>query len=306
MGHLFRALNFISLLKDKKKEFIVIVNDDETSREILKRENIPFHVVGDLNSNADWESAVIKQYHPKVWINDRLETRKEHGQRIKYNDVILVCIDDLGDGAESADLHFALMPCFYSSDLKGRKIFKGMDYFILNSEIKKKRRKRTELKSIIVTLGGSDTYGVTIKIAEQLKSFEGEVTIITGPSFAHGDLMASVGGKNMVIKNNVPSLIEEFFLCDLAITGGGVTPFEANAAGLPCLIVANEEHEVLNGKFLDALGSSLFCGRHLDADIFSLPFKEISIESMSSAGISRIPLNGAEKVYDQIVKVLTD
>ena len=78
-----------------------------------------------------------------------------------------------------------------------------------------------------------------------------------------------------------------------------MTPFEANASGLPCVIVANETFEVKNGRFLESIGSSLFAGFHeeINESVFE---KEPAVERMSSIGLSNIPLDGAEKVYGRI------
>jgi len=98
---------------------------------------------------------------------------------------------------------------------------------------------------------------------------------------------------------SVPSLIETFHGYDLAVTGGGITPFEANASGLPCIIIANELSEVPNGKLLHELGCSVFAGYYerLNKDIFK---QRLDINKMSRVGMSRIGLNGAENVYRKI------
>ena len=73
--------------------------------------------------------------------------------------------------------------------------------------------------------------------------------------------------------------MEEFSHYDLAITGGGITPFEANAAGLPCVVIANEDFEIPVGLGLEKLGGTVFAGHYsqIDAKLLSenLPIKKI-------------------------------
>jgi len=102
----------------------------------------------------------------------------------------------------------------------------------------------------------------------------------------------------------MPSLIEEFSKYDLAITGGGITPFEANASGLPCLIIANEIFEIPNGKLLDEYKSSKFIGYHenIDESIF-FDINNLNIKLMSKNGMKILNTQGVEKIYEEIKKL---
>ena len=106
------------------------------------------------------------------------------------------------------------------------------------------------------------------------------------------------------IIQEVPSLMEEFYKYDLAITGGGVTPFEANASGLPCLIVANEVFEIPNGEFLDENKSSKFIGhyKNIDETIFT-DLSSLDINSMSKNGMKILNTKAIDKIYAEIKKL---
>ena len=107
------------------------------------------------------------------------------------------------------------------------------------------------------------------------------------------------------IIDNVRSLVETFSGYDLAITGGGVTPFEANAQGLPCMIIANEYFEIPNGKLLDALGSSKFISHYKDLtkDNFLEVYNSIDIQNMSSRGMESLTTNALDRIYQEINSV---
>ena len=301
MGHLFRALNFIRLLHKKKVDYCVLLNDDTYAISILRQKKILFETV-DLNDfESNWETRFIQKYNFNFWINDRLATERAHTKNVKRNNIRLIHFDDDGDGAELADVNFGMMPCNYEIGLKGRENKKGVQYFILNEEINMFIRERRKINKIIVSLGGSDTYGVTLLVAEALKKAKIPATIITGPSFQHKKKLDKIADETFVIKNTVPSLPAEFYNYDLAITGGGITPFEANAAGLPSLIIANEQHEIANGKFLESIGSSSFMGYYTSIDFAPLLANQLDILSMSQAGLKMIQTNGAENVYNQIL-----
>ncbi len=291
MGHFYRGLNLYQYFKNA----IVFVNDDAKAISLLKEKNIPYAVVDFSDIDSGWESGLIRKYGIKTWINDHLDTHIKHSENIKKNNINLITFDDEGEGASLADLNICALPCRYSVN-KGRKILKGIEYLVLNPDIKKYKRQRTNLNKIIVTLGGSDTYGVTLKVAGMLKKINKKATIVTGPSFEHGEELENISNVFFEIKTTVPNLIEEFYGYDLAITGGGMTPFEANSSGLPCIIVASELQEIENAQYLDNLGSSIFAGYrdNINTEIFT---KEPDIEKMSKIGMENIKTNGVENIY---------
>ena len=279
---------------------LVVLNEDSVAGSMLKERKVEFIFANLDDADTNWESAIIEKYHPEVWINDRLDTSGEHAMNVKRNNVKLISFDDNGPGADYADINFGMMPCNYSSALKGVKIRHGIRYFILNEEVKKFRRQRNELKKILVTMGGSDTYGVSVKVAEGLRELDYSVTIITGPSFMHQKELDAVMSNKFTLKNSVLSLIGEFPEYDLAITAGGLTPFEANATGLPCFVIATEIHEIENGKFLRELGSSVYGGFY---DSFRFDFQTLAsleLDKMSKIGMETLTGSGVEEVYKEI------
>jgi len=299
LGHLYRILNLVEFLNSVNKDFVVFVNNDKTAVSLLKENSVNFEFVNLSDFESDWETELIKKYRLNVWINDRLDTNIRHSQNIVKNGIKLITFDDAGSGAELADVNFAGLPFMFNEDLKGKKICKGIKYLVLNKEINVFKRKRKDINNILITLGGSDTYGVTLKIVKILKELNKKACVITGPSFLHKNELEKLINDNFTVKNTVPSLIEEFYKYDIAITGGGITPFEANACGLPCIIVANELFEIENAKYLDNLGSSVFAGYHekINMEVFT---KELNIEKMSKIGMENIKTNGIENIYKEI------
>ncbi len=297
MGHFFRALNILDYLRHEGESAIVCINEDEKSLRLLDERNVVYEIVdyGDVSSN--WEKRLIHKYHINVWFLDKFETGTELAVHVKNEGILLVAVDDSGQGAELADLHFCSM-LFH--ELRGKKIYAGKDYMILNPEIAKYRRQRTELKKILITLGGSDTYGVTVKIVQILKSKGYGADIIIGPNFRHIEQLEKAIDGSFTVYKTVPSLVSKFNEYDLAITGGGVTGFEANASGLPCLIIASELHEIDNGRYLASFGGARFAGyyKNMKESVFDL--EEIDISSMSINGMNAFQLNGLENIYHEI------
>lgn len=303
MGHLFRMLNFTKLLKSKNKEFVFFTNKDLKTENILKANNCIYEVVELNNTQNNWESDLINKYKISYWINDRLNTSEAHSNNILRNNIKLITFDDLGNGAKKSDLNICAL-LFNQKKIKGKKILQGVDYLILNSEIDLYKKPRTKVDHIIVSLGGSDTHGVTIKILKLLKKLNIKATIHIGPAFQHIQELKEELTKEYELITFTPSLIKLFTNYDLAITGGGITAFEANASGLPCMIVANESHEIANGTYLESINSSKFLGYF--TKIKENAFKNINLinlSQMSLNGLNHFKTNATKNIYQEIIKL---
>lgn len=303
MGHFYRALNLADGLVEAGHSCTFYLNDHAPSRRILVERGMAHRVVDLLDSAGDWETELIRRDGITLWLNDRLDTTLSHAQKIKATGIPLVTLDDRGMGATLADLHVAALAFDEKEKLAGKRLLSGLDYLILNPQIREYSRLRSQLSSILITLGGSDTYGVTVKVVRLLQEMELSVTIVTGPSFMHGDALENELVPGFAVKQSVQSLIKEFFQHDLAITGGGITPFEANASGLPCVVIANELFEIPVGIALQKLGGALFAGHH---ESLSLPLfaADMSLKKMSEAGIRNIGLQGTQRVIDAMLELV--
>ncbi|MDA9437534.1 hypothetical protein XH98_00080 [Bradyrhizobium sp. CCBAU 51745] len=300
MGHLFRAMVLAEGLRAAGHAVKFYVNDHPATAALLTQRGLPFEVVPLEDVEQNWEGKAIERDDIKVWVFDRHRTDQRSAHRIKAKDIPLVTFDDRGGGAALADLHIAAMPCEDGREFAGKRVLTGIRYLMLDPAIAAFRRQRSAVESMVVTLGGADTYGVTMKIMRLLSGRALRKTVILGPAFLHENELAPHWTSDFVIKRSVPSLIEEFARHDVAVTGGGMTPFEANAAGLPCVVVANEDFEIPVGRELAKLGGAVFAGHHsaLDESLFAL---DLPVAEMSRAGMQAVPIDGTQRVVEAIV-----
>ena len=303
MGHFYRALNLAEGLAAAGISYKFYLNDHAPSLQILRERGVPHQVVDLEDFTDNWEASLIRQDGLTLWVNDRLDTDARHAQKIRAAGVPLVTFDDRGTGAPLANLHIAALAFDANERLGGDKFLRGADYLILNPQIGNFMRLRKQLSSVLVTLGGSDTYGVTVMVVQLLKEMNLAATIVVGPAFMHMDKLNEILAEGFVLRRGVPSMIEEFHRHDLAITGGGITPFEANASGLPCIVIANEMFEIPVGKKLQDLGGSLFAGHH---ESLTLPLfrSDVLLEQMSQAGMRNIGLQGTQRVVGAMLALV--
>lgn len=303
LGHLFRALNLVEALQRGGRSSLVLVNEDPIAADLLRERRVTWEAVPLRDLFSGWETALIRKYGIRVWINDRLSTDLRHASAVQAGGAKLVTFDDGGSGAAAADLHVAALAFEHLDALPGRRVLQGPSYLVLSPEVEKHKRLRTRINSIVVSMGGTDTYGVTVKVVETLRRMSTPATVILGPGFQHRKRLEEVLRPAFAVQERVPSLVEEFSRHDLAITGGGITAFEANAAGLPCLILANEWGEVPAAQHLERMGCSIFVGHYSVLDEgqpeFCVP-EPLSLEAMSRAGLERLPKDGLENICREL------
>lgn len=302
MGHFYRALVVADHLRAAGADPKIYINDHAPALDILKARGFDFSIVDVSDVASGWEADVVRRDGIRVWINDRLDTDARHAARIKALGLPLATFDDRGSGAELADVHIAGLALDPEEPLTGRRVLRGLPYVVLDPAIARFRRIRQSPGSVVVTLGGADTHGVTLAVLRLLAAAGRAATVVTGPAFADDAELSELASHRFRIKKTVPSLIEEFSHHELAITAGGITPFEAGASGLPCIIIASEDFEVPIGKALARLGTAAFAGHRsrIDASVLT---RELPLESMSRAGLEHIGLDGARRIAEVLLSL---
>jgi|GEM_PF-632626 len=345
MGHLFRAINLITYLREQGEDYILFCNDDTSAKKVLDENGVTYETVDLSDTDSNWEKDRIRKHGITIWLNDRLDTGFETAQHVVDAGIPLFTIDDMGEGASLADGNFASLVFEDVAKIPGKHVFAGPGYLILNQEIAQYKRERTGIRKILVTLGGSDTYGVTLQVVRSLKRILPaclrteesqtagnrnakrendrliDVSVLLGPgaviyekvreelklsdieSKEEENASLTDTGVRFELVVGVPSLMAYFADFDLAITGGGVTPMEAAASGLPTVVIANERHEIAIGRFLEAKGCSAFAGyyKELNEDVIRDLLKHPErIKEMSIQGTRSVTLEGCAHVYEEM------
>lgn len=302
MGHLFRLMTFARYLEAKKNEFVFIVNDDKHSLQLLERCGYKYHIV-DYDKCGEWEKQLVQKYGVHYWFNDRLNTSDAHGKAVKNTQIKLITFDDNGEGANYADFQIMALPMSDSIVSRARRVLRGIRYLILNEEIDLYKRLRKRVNKICVSMGGTDTYGVTVKVVKILKEHNTPATIIVGPGFMYEHELSGIIDSQYPVVRHPLSLVRMFSEYDIAITGGGITPFEAVASGLPCIIITSENHEVPNGEYLEKIGTSYYAGHRNEIrnDVITRAVSQKNnIELLSRSGMAQISGEGCENVFNEI------
>jgi UDP-2,4-diacetamido-2,4,6-trideoxy-beta-L-altropyranose hydrolase len=166
-----------------------------------------------------------------------------HWETIIYSHVKkLIAIDDLADRQHAChiliDMNFSNDNRYKKLTREGTEILIGLEYAVIRDEFLKikERKKRTELKNILIFFGGSDHENFALKflnsrITELFPEFS--FNLLTRKAEIKSNEMLF---PNLKIHVNPPSVAELMNDADLYIGSGGTITFERFYMGLPGLI----------------------------------------------------------------------
>ena len=305
MGSLAIAEAFREGNNQDKISFI-IDNDPEAIQEISAR-GYKINIV----ENIEQEISYFQNNHPDVIIVNMLKNDMVRLKLLKQNAKLLVTIDDSGTAAKLSDIR--INPLYYTDDAINdpRYIALGKEFICAN---KNNKIIKDKVETILITQGGSDTYGFTPKIINALNEIEESVhiNVVVGPAFKNYKELYGVTNKSKrhfnLIHNaqNMCQLIQD---ADLAITGGGNTMFEIACLGVPAIVVCGDTFEEETANRMEKLGVMINLGFGLtvsERDIFektkSLMGEKNRRIEMSRSGQRLVDGRGAEKIVEEILK----
>ena len=231
-----------------------------------------------------------------------------HEKLRPYTKKIMV-IDDLADRNFDCDILLNQNYGRRKSDYKNKvpkhcQLLLGSKYALLRPEFAQlrkkalaKRKKTTNIKNILVSMGGADPQNLTYKVLQQIdNSFN--TTVVLGGSSPHIDKIQQLAkDKNIKVIVNSNNMAQLMLDADLAIGAGGSTSWERCCLGLPALIHVISDDQKQIALNLEKANVAIIV-RNLEHDI-SFMIKNINLWKK----ISKL----ATKISDGLgVKIIAD
>jgi spore coat polysaccharide biosynthesis predicted glycosyltransferase SpsG len=303
VGSLAIADAFQNRSSQDKISFL-IDNDPEAIQEINTR-GYKINVV----ENIEQEISYFQNNHPDTIIVNMLKNDMVLLKLLKQNAKLLVTIDDSGAAAKLSDIR--INPLYYTDDAINDPgyIALGKEFICANKNSKIIKYK---VGNILITQGGSDTYGLTPKIINALNEIEESVhiNVVVGPAFKNYEELDEVikkSKRHFNLIHNAQNMCQLIQNADLAITGGGNTMFEIACLGVPAIVVCGDTFEEETADrmdkwgIVDNLGFGLNVSQKKILKKTRLLMKDTKKRSeMSINGRKRIDGRGAERVVQLI------
>jgi spore coat polysaccharide biosynthesis predicted glycosyltransferase SpsG len=164
--------------------------------------------------------------------------------------------------------YFGVRPSRYKFAKRTRRLL-GPEYFILRKGFSAAKAGKVRLagRRVLITMGGSDPSGATPILAQELlEETDLQLRLVCGegfPAARRSELrrLTRNFSSRCSLVNGAESVPKGLRWADIAVTSGGLTKFEAAAAGVPCVMVTHFDREEKAAKAFQAAGSSIHAGR---------------------------------------------
>jgi CMP-N-acetylneuraminic acid synthetase/spore coat polysaccharide biosynthesis predicted glycosyltransferase SpsG len=257
MGHVYRTLALAYSLA--RHQITIVLSDDKPLGAEFFAE-YPFEVAT-VESDLEFLSFARKSKADLV-VLDRLDNLAEF-VTLLGGFCKVVTFEDLGDGAEAADLLIADM--YEHPRVPAERQLTGVDNAILAPSFESLKRQitfRERVEEVLVLFGGTDPSNLAVTALRALEyiEFSGRVTLVRGLG---ADLIdpKAYKLKLRVLSNvkNMPAVMED---ADIALSSAGRTITELSSLGIPTICMAQNAKELThthttttNGVLMLGLGA---------------------------------------------------
>lgn len=264
MGHIYRCLALWEEMRDHEA-IIFVCKDYPVSAELYKKRGARYETITDDEEFLK----ICEARRPDLVIIDMLDTQKDFIHALKGTGAKVVTFEDLGPGAEEADL--VVNDLYKNVKLKKEKQLSGLANAIISPlfEAVKPAPLRKDIDNILITYGGTDPAHLTEHALSGLQKtgYKGNVTVILGPGRPeegvnlaafnlHGEILKSV--------TDMPAVMRK---ADMALCSAGRTITEFMTLGVPMLVMCQNMKELMHTHANCQYGAiNLGLGSHVGVD----------------------------------------
>ena len=275
LGHIFRCMALADSLKGC--EICFLVRENPSVETILKQNDVTY-LTRDLNIQQELGllAAEVKKKQIDAIITDLLVYPDGYLEMLKQTNAILITFHELEKSFSCSDMDINYNTFIGFDDYQNISSMNtcfGPSYVIIRDGIRslKPAELSKEAKTILITMGGSDPNGITLKVAEALEHLSGKVKIIihSGPAFKFQTTLSSVFGKgvdSITVKKNVPELGTLMIDADVAVASGGNIMYELCYLGIPSVIISQNRHQYEFAEELEKKGAVKSVGLSKDVE----------------------------------------
>jgi spore coat polysaccharide biosynthesis predicted glycosyltransferase SpsG len=235
---------------------------------------------GDGRPHLDGEPVAdaIRRLQPDVVVVDMLDTSDEAMAAIESTGCAIVTYDDRGQGRLRASTIINILvrepePAHLPGSIR---LLEGPQYATLDDVYSRRRgaaaaRPAGRLDRVLVTLGGADGAGLSVKVARSLMRLEWlkRVDFATGAAFQQEEALRRVLEQapwSACIHKALPNLCDLYCEADLCIVAGGLTMYEVCCVGAPALAVCQPiDHQLELAQLLSDAGAMATVGYGTEA-----------------------------------------
>jgi len=273
LGHVMRCLVLADALDEC--DILFWVREDEDILKILEGRNVTYIKYHEtIENELVFIANELNRNNIAALIVDLLRYPSGYLKNLSETGVTLIAFHELEVHDDFSDLvinynSFQNLAQYSKKDEK-RHCF-GPRYAILRKGIRRHKAPRISkiVKNILITMGGSDPMGITLKAANALKFLPANIQVVihVGPAFKYraglNEISSQIPG-HFIIEENVTELAELMIKADIAVAAAGNTIYELCYLGVPAMVIAQNDHQSEFATELDRHGAVRSLGRASD------------------------------------------
>jgi len=253
MGHIYRSLAIAEALRSLSRAEVAFLMSGGTEHEqgliAVSRAGYPVRVARDGTLETGLEH--VRDFSPAILINDLPALDSAYLTALSRLGATTVNLVDALDDLETTE-HYAqvIVSVMQEENETPEGFYGGPAYAILREHFRgreKLLRERPEL--VLLTFGGSDPQGLTLKAARALQALDAsiEVVAVAGPAFSYRRefeaLMKELPRKVPLINEAGGHIADLMLEADLVVGSGGMSVYELAALGTPGIVLGQNARE---------------------------------------------------------------
>jgi spore coat polysaccharide biosynthesis predicted glycosyltransferase SpsG len=272
-GHVVRCIALADELRDVHGcKIAFAIRKDSLGRLMIREKGYHVMMPDDLCAfdYTQWLYETIDSIDARVLILDvRDDLPVASLNAIKAQGILIVTIDDPSERRLVADLAFyPPVPQVKRMNWVGftGKLYSGWEWVLLRKEFSKRPQKVSHSSPVVlITMGGSDPYGLTLKAVKALDLLGDDFNtiVLLGPGFMHLDALKDLISKTrrcFILEQNVKDIPSLMAQADLALGSFGVTAYELAAMGVPGIYMCLTEDHAESASVFVEIGISICLG----------------------------------------------
>ena len=315
-GHIFRCLALADQLREHFGFGVTFAMAKDTNGfESVQKAGYKVDLI-DYEKEEESLGQLVKSINPDVLIFDSLsELDNQVLDSWREEGLLILTVDDPTNKRLSADLVFyPPVPQVQDMSWDGftGELFSGWQWVLLRQEFVDCRNNRssdqTGKPAVLVTMGGSDPKGLTLKAVEALEDLDQNIRVLVliGPGFSHKERI-EVKLKRSQLQYRVYKNYSEpgclFAKADLAVASFGVTAYELAATGVPSVLLGISEDHALSASVFESagIGINLGCYSSVEKNTLAEAVKKLLNDhglrkKMSEQALKQVDGRGVQRI----------
>jgi spore coat polysaccharide biosynthesis predicted glycosyltransferase SpsG/CMP-N-acetylneuraminic acid synthetase len=251
MGHVFRTLAIADALRSTSQAELAFVMSADHKEGILEvtRRGHTVKVTGDDRLETCLEQ--IRDFSPGILVNDLPQIEGEYVKALAHIGATTVNLVDTLDDLEVTEHYKQVIVSVMGEERETPEgFYGGPEYAILRSHFRERAKDVRDVpRLVLLSFGGSDPQGLTLKAARALASVPPSVEIlaVAGPAFSYRAEFEALAGslsRRIPLINEAGGHIADLMLeADIVVGSGGMSVYEIAALGTPGIVLAQNAKE---------------------------------------------------------------